>query len=239
LLAEHNHGERRACSGADLQDEFGAFGAQPDRPQRETDPRAARNAIDRVVDERDLGGAEHLRAHRAAQPALVAADLEEVGEVRVELERQREPRGSLGIARHRKELVAARLPQELGARDVERVLGEPQLLANEDVRVGEVHVEDDVVGLHGRRQHERLAPLEGEVQARQEARVVVEHALRAVLHLEHVAEFIEHREAVAMLERAPAGRRDRDYARDEDRADYLLLHRRSSVLRPSLRYTAR
>jgi hypothetical protein len=167
---------------------------------------------------------------------LVAADLEEIGEVGVELERKPQPRGLLGVARHDEELVAARLPKELGARDVERVLGEPQLAVGEDVGVREVDVERDVVGLHGRRKHQRPAPFEHEVQARQEARVVMEHPLGAVLHLEHVAELVKHGEAVAVLKRAPARRRKRNDARDEYRTDCLLLHGTSSVFfTPTLR----
>ena len=162
----------------------------------------------------------------------MAADLEQVGEVGVELEREPQALRALGVARHREELVAARLPQELGARDVEGVLGERELAIDEDVRVGEVDVERHVVGLHRRGQHQRPVALEREAQAREEARVVVEQAGRAVLDLHHVAELVEHGEAVAVLERAPARRGERDDARDEDRGrgdGAVALHAATSL----------
>jgi hypothetical protein len=147
----------------------------------------------------------------------MAADLEEIGEVGGEVEREAKARRLRSVARHRKELVAARLPEELGARHVKGILGQAQLAVEEDIGVGEVDVERDVVGLHRRREHQRTAPLEGEVQPRQKTGVVVEQPRRAVLDLENVAELIEHGEAVAVLEGAPAGRGERDDARDKDR----------------------
>jgi hypothetical protein len=58
---------------------------------------------------------------------------------------------------------------------------------------------------------------QSEVQARQEPGVEVEQAGRAVLDFDHVAELVEHGEAVAMLQRAPAGGGERNDARDHDR----------------------
>ena len=162
--------------------------------------------------------AAHHGGHRAAPAAAVAADLEQVGEIGGELEREAHAPALLGVARHGEQLVAAGLPQELRARHVEGVLRQDQAVAAEDVRAGQVHVQRQVVGLHRGGKAQRAVALQGEVQAREVARVEVEQPRRAVLDLHHVAELVEHGEAVGVLQRAPAGSRQRHHARDQDRA---------------------
>jgi hypothetical protein len=126
---------------------------------------------------------------------------------------------------------------------VEGVLRHHQAPGLEHVRVGEVDIERHVVRLHRRAEDQRAVAFEREVQARKVARVEVEQAGRAVLDFHDVAELVEHGEAVAVLERAPAGRRQRDDARDHHRPGgrgFFAPHAaRMARSRPSERYTER
>ena len=211
-LHEHAHGAARARFDVEL--ELGAAGRKSGRRRIEADARLARNAIERPVDEGDFRRPALLGDDRAAPAARVAADLEQVGEVGAEFEREPHSHGLVGVVGDGEELVAARLPQELGARHVESVLREHQPVALEQVRVGQVDVEREVVGLDRGAQDERPVAFEREEQARQEAGIEVEQPRGAVLDLDHVAELVEHGEAVVVLERAPAGGGKRDDARD-------------------------
>src|SRR5207237_3180661 len=89
----------------------------------------ARQAVERLVVEGDFRRPEQFGPHCAAARAPVAADLEEVGEVGGEIEREVQLLPALRVARDGEELVAARIPQKLGARDMERVLGEDEMPA--------------------------------------------------------------------------------------------------------------
>jgi hypothetical protein len=209
--------------------ELGAGRRKPGGRGLEAHTGGTRDTVQRAVDEGHLGRTAHIARHGAAPAAPVAAHLEQVGEVGGELQREMHAASLLGVAGHGEKLVAARLPQVLGARHVVGVLGEHQAIALEDVRGGEVDIQGEVVGLHGRRQAQRAVALEREVQARQVARVEVEQSGRAVLGFHHVAELVEHREAVVVLQRAPARRRQRYHARNEHRpgGDFglgLVLH---------------
>ena len=239
----HRQRDRPALAGGEIELELGAalggVGREARRPRREREPRTARHAVERGVVEAHLVRALDACAHRAAARASVAADLEEIREIGGEVERQVQAALRLAVARHREKLVAGGLPQELGARDMERVLGEHQAAFGvEEIRVRQVDIQHHVVGLHGRGEHHRPVPLEREAQAREKARVVVEEAGRAVLDLEDVAELIEHGKARAVLERAPARGGERHHPRHEHRRDELgiALHTAATARRrPSAR----
>ena len=106
------------------------------------------------------------------------------------------------------------------------VLGEREAAFRvEQIRIGEIDIQHHVVGLHGGGKHHRAMAFQREVQAREKARVVMEQAPRAALDLEDVAELVEHREAVAVLERAPARGGERDDAGYQHRARvYFPFH---------------
>jgi len=101
---------------------------------------------------------------------------------------------------------------------VEGVLREQQPAPLEQVRVGEVDVQGEVVGLHGRAQDERAVPFQREQEPRKKARIEVEQPRRAMLHLDDVAGLVEHGETVAVFQGAAARSRERNHARDHDRA---------------------
>jgi len=247
LHALHRHRDRPALARREVELELGAaLGAASGETRRlraERDARAARQAVHGLVVEGGVRRPERPRAHLAAARAPVAADLEEVGEVGAEVERKAQLAPHVGVARDGEELVAAGLPQELGARDVKRILREQQrALGIEEIRIGEVHVQHHVIRLHGGGEHHRPMAFEGEVQPREETRVVMKEARRRVLELEDVAELVEHGEAVAVLERAPARGRERDDARNDHRVRRELFGLHAAAMarrRPSARYTAR
>ncbi len=217
VAALHGHGDRPALARGELQLELRASRREPCRRRAEADARAAGQSVHRVVAEVHFVPAHHGGMDRAAARAPVAPHLEEIGEVGAEVDRATQPRRLIRIAREREDLVAAAVPEELGARHVEGVLRHHQALALEEVRVRQVHVEHHVVGLHRRAQDERPVAFESEVQAGEMARVVVEEPGRVARHLDRVAELVEHGEGVAVLERAPARRGERDDRRDDER----------------------
>ena len=242
LDAVHRERDRPALARRELEIEFGAAFSQAGRSGRKAQPRTARPAVERGVVERHFVLRQEPRIDRAAPRAAVAADLEQVGKIGGEVEREAQATLRLGVARHREELVAGGFPEELGARDMERVLGEREVAFGvEEIRIGEIDVEHHVVRLHRRGEHHRPVSLEREAQAREKPRVVMKQPRRAVLDLEDVAELVEHGEAVAVLERAPARRRQRYDAGNQHRArvDFAFHAAATARRRASARYTER
>src|SRR5204863_8833754 len=102
--------DRPAVARLEVEPELGACLAKARglRPEREA--RRARQAAERVVVKGDFRRPEQLRAHRAAARAPIAADLEEVGEVGGEIEREVQLVPALRVAGDGEELVAAGVP---------------------------------------------------------------------------------------------------------------------------------
>src|SRR5207245_4442522 len=98
-----------ACREVEL--ELGARLSQFRRLRREADARSSRDTVQGGIFERHLARPDDARLHRAAARAPIAADLEQIGEIRGEVHRQAERAPALRIAGDREEFVAARLPQ--------------------------------------------------------------------------------------------------------------------------------
>ena len=75
-----------------------------------------------LIFERDIGGAEQLAGADAAARALLAAHLEQIGEIVVEQERQIEAGRPVAMVLHADALIGGAAPQEDGAHDVQHVL---------------------------------------------------------------------------------------------------------------------
>ena len=120
-----------------------------------------------IVNLRDLA--------RAALGAALAADLEQVGEIGVEtdFERDRPPDGA--EAANPDALVAGRAAQKFEAADVDGIALQPDLAVG-IVKVGIGQIDDHraIVVEHDRAQLERLHPADAQPQAGQEARVLIE-----------------------------------------------------------------
>ena len=72
----------------------------------------------------DLVGRDFGLQALAAPLPLHAAHFEQVDEIRLERELQPHPRGLAAVVRQPYMLVAGRVPQQLGAKDVQRSLGQ-------------------------------------------------------------------------------------------------------------------
>ncbi len=166
---------------------------------------AARDLVQPLVGQHHRRPVHDRRVAPAALRALGAAHLEDVRVVGRKRQRQ------LGLdrrhleVRHAQPLVTGAVPQELGAEHVQRTALDADLPgARLEIRVGQIDGEQVVLFLHRRRQQHRTPPAQTQLQPRQEPRPVVVDALLARPHRLHVAEAIEHRERLAVLEHARA-----------------------------------
>jgi len=148
---------------------------------------------------------EHLapRSPRGEQsPALPpshAADLEEVGEVRLVANREPHAGGCASKVPDDDPLAVEPVAEDLGAGDVQAAVRQAPRPATQ-VRVGEVHRNPRVVPLRGRAQQQR--PLAGDPQ-QQSGKVpgaVVVDPLLAVPLGADIPVLVEHRERIAALE---------------------------------------
>ena len=105
------------------------------RASRKAQAARAPEAVHPVVQERHFRRVAHLRAQRAASRSRVPADFEQVGEIGIEVERETQARRARRVTGDREELIAARLPEELGASDVEGLLAQDELAVDEYVGV--------------------------------------------------------------------------------------------------------
>src|SRR6185436_5078396 len=120
--ALHGDGDGPALARREIEIELGPALGKARRGRAEADAHAPRQGVERLVVVLDLASRHDARADASAARAPVAADLEQIREVGAELERAAQAPAALAVARHGEQLVAARLPQELGPGDVERVL---------------------------------------------------------------------------------------------------------------------
>ncbi len=142
---------------------------------------------------------------RPAPLPLAPAHFEQVGEVGFEIELQRQGvRGAVVIA-DRQPLVHRALPQEPHAADVDQVVAQGSLAACVgQVRIAEVAVERDVVVAQRGAQQDRPRIAQRQVEVREVAGVAVVDALRTARPGDRVAAVVEHRESIAVLQRARA-----------------------------------
>ena len=171
----------------------------------EADPRAALDAIEPFVAQGHPPPLDNRLVAGAAALALRAAHLEDVGVVGVEAERELDVDGGRREAGDAQALVAAAPPQELRAEHVQRPARQhelPRLVL--EVGRGEIDGQEIVLLLHRRRQQQRPPPADAQLQPRQEAGAVVVDALLAQADRLDVAEAVEHRERLVVLEHARA-----------------------------------
>ncbi len=196
----HRHHDGAMLLGRHLHLEGGVTRRELARRRREENVRDARDAVERGVVEAHGIVAARAGGHAAARVPLEAAHFEQVGEVRIEVEVDLQPQRFLTEVAQPQGLVAATIPEELGAREMHRVLGQLEHLTARDVRVGEVDVEHRVVGAHGRAQQQRAAFLDGELEAREMPRVLVVKAQGIAATTGEIAVVVEQRKGIAMFQ---------------------------------------
>ena len=130
------------------------------------------------------------------------AHLEDVDEVGGELEAGLEHDRLAMVAAEAELLMQLTGEQHQGAQDVHGIARQLTVLGQDQVGIGEIRDEERVVRLDRRAQQQGPRALDAQLDLRQEARSVVEQAVRAQTERAHVAKTIEDGEGVAVLEDA-------------------------------------
>ena len=168
---------------------------------------------------------------RAAPLATGAAHLEDIGVVGGEFVHDRQPHRVRGVVDEPQPLVQHAVPEKPRPIDVDDVARQLHGAAGDDVRVREIRAEHRVVGVRAGTEQQRPVVTETQPQERQESRALVVESLLAEAGADDVAERVEDRERVPLLEH-PAllvGRR-------RGRQDVIGVHllRRAGQLTPML-----
>ena len=150
----------------------------------------------------------------APSGARGAANLEDVGEVRVEFVVEGQLDLVSTVVGEADALVQRAVPQESGPKDVDQILGQRDMAIEEVIAIGEVRAELEVVGTRARTEQERTVAVQPQLEHRQESRAVVIQTLLAEPHAEDVSHDVEHRERIAVLQ--DRVRSDRARRRRED-----------------------
>src|SRR5688572_21025736 len=138
----------------------------------------------------------------AAMLTARAANFEDIGEVRVEVNRQRCLNRMRRMVGDPETLDAVAIPQRSASEDVERSARNQQMIAADDVGVRQIGGQQGVVRTDGRAQEEWAPATEHQLEAREESRAGVIEPLIASLDGKDVPVEIEHAEGVAMLQDA-------------------------------------
>ena len=144
---------------------------------------------------------------RAAPCAALAADLEQIGEIIVEAQRERDLDRLEAVVAHRDALIGRAAPQEDRARDMDDVLLQHDVLAGVDIGIGEIDREQGVVVAHIGAEQQRLHVVQPQLEVRKKARIGVEQSVRAARGRADVPMAVDHDESVAVLQGAPRARR--------------------------------
>ena len=188
----------------------------------EREPRAPNDLVEASIGQHH-GAALYAGRQRLPAPlALRAAHLEHVGEVGVERHPEIDRRRFEREVRQAQPLVAGAAPEKLRAKEVQLPTPQDQrAVTSREVGVGEIDGEQIVVFLDRRAQEQGAPAADAHLEAREEARAVMVEPLLAQTHRLHVAEPIEDRERLAVLEHTCAVIRAR--RRREDVKTVLVL----------------
>lgn len=143
------------------------------------------------------------RKVRAMLRSKRAAHFEEVGKIGMKGDFKVEtPRKGIVIL-DREMFEAARFPQETGTTNVNEIVLEDQLAASVvEIRIRQIAGHRCVIVPHGRAQQHWPLPSYREVEVREITCILMENSFGAARAGKHVAIMIEHRESVAVFERA-------------------------------------
>ena len=164
----------------------------------EVDDRLAGDLVEAEVGEREGAGADLRRKPLAATTAAAAADLEQVGEVRREVEVDDELHVTLVVVAHAQELVQP-VGDEARAAHVNAGLRQGSPVRGARLQVGELHRRRVTAVGAGAEQH-RLAAGDRDLVPAQVARVAVVQAEHGVLRPRHLPELVGVEEEVAFLD---------------------------------------
>src|SRR5690606_12091363 len=141
----------------------------------------------------DVGGQRPPSAGSRESPYL-----EDVGVVRGELDRDRQPHLVLSEVRHANLLETLPLPKERAPENVDLPARRSEPVAVIEVDVREIHREDRRVVRDARVQQQRPPPADRQLEPRQKARVAVVEPVSAVAVRMNVPETVEYRAPLAL-----------------------------------------
>ncbi len=127
-----------------------------------------------MIVEQHLVVAAQLRRLRAAAFAMGAADLEKIGEVVREQNRQPHIDRPIAVIAHAKPLIGGVLPQEDGAQDMHGVLFQDDVLIGNQVGIGQIDGQCGIIVAQVGAEQERRRVVHQELEAREKAGVAVE-----------------------------------------------------------------
>ena len=169
--------------------------------------------VEPPVDQCNLGIPGNLRDRYASPRALQAAHLEQVCEIAGEVERQRDIDLAVGVVLQSKPMINRTSPDKQRANDMQHILRQDEIAIEVNIRVGQVDGQDGIVVADIRAQQQQLHSVQQHLEARKVAGVLKEDAVRSARRRSDVGMTIQHRETVAVFERAARtgggpGRRD-------------------------------
>ena len=143
-----------------------------------------------------------IREPLASPRAPGTAHLEDVREVGIEVNRNRYLDAVEAIVGDLDALDTARVPEHPRAADVDLAAFNGDDAVTKQIRIGQVGLEERIVGAHRRAQEHRMMPKEHQLEAREKTRAVVVEPFLARLAPGNIAAGTEDRERIAMLQHA-------------------------------------
>ena len=132
----------------------------------------------------------------------MAAKLENIGEVRREVEHELEDLRAGAEAANAEPLIARAGPEKLRADNLDRVSRKLEFAAREKIGVGQIRRQQRIIVLDIGAEQERPLSVDQDAQIGEEAGVLVKEPFRAAAAGGDVAVMVEHGECIVMLERS-------------------------------------
>ena len=183
------------------------IGRKPRRRRLEVQPGRPRGAVQPAIVQRHVRGAIHLARGDTPARAALAANLEQIGEIIVEQQRQIETRRPVAVVAHADPLIRGSAPQEDRAHDVQHVLLQHDPVAPIDVGIGEVDRQRRIVVAQIGAEQQRLHLVQHQFEPGEIAGVGIEQAVGPAGGRADIAVAVEHDEGIVVLERTPRPRR--------------------------------
>lgn len=162
--------------------------------------RPAHHTVPSVVGKPELIGCDYRVTLTASAFPRHAAHLEKVREVGAKVDGEADFDRSQTVVDKFERLKASRLPQQLGPRDVQSSSWQHQLPDPINIRIGQIHHEEQIVFLNFRIEQKWSTIAQLKDQARKKPRSFVIDTLLAGAGCLNVAVAVKHRESVAVFE---------------------------------------
>ena len=169
----------------------------------EMDNRTAGDIVEPDVAKLDLCVRNTAERLSPALQSPCAAHLEQIGEVGVKADVDRDRPPDLAVAAHPQPLEGCPVLKEFDPRQMDRFALQPNpTLGGVEVGIRQIDHHRAIIVEQDRAELERLRPAEAKRELREETRVLVEQAIGPERAAREIALTVEHREQIIMLEGA-------------------------------------